>query len=99
MDGAYTCFISVPALVGRGENASGGIAVDATGDGSTARRVIELDGARAGPVDRGECTDLLEVRFRFPSHLRLLFSCILSYRNSDNAGRSTHSQRRLHQAK
>ena len=25
-------------------------------------RLIELDGRRAGPVDRGECTDLLQVR-------------------------------------
>lgn len=34
--------------------------VSAPGEGSTGRRVIELDGGRAGPVDRGECTDLLE---------------------------------------
>ncbi|GLB37083.1 putative ubiquitin carboxyl-terminal hydrolase [Lyophyllum shimeji] len=33
--------------------------ISAPGEGSTARRVIELDGTRAGPVDRGECTDLL----------------------------------------
>jgi hypothetical protein len=26
------------------------------------RKVVELDGTRAGPVDRGSCTDLLEVR-------------------------------------
>lgn len=28
----------------------------------TAQRVVELDGTRAGPVDRGVCIDLLEVR-------------------------------------
>ncbi|KAK7454095.1 ubiquitinyl hydrolase 1 [Stygiomarasmius scandens] len=37
--------------------------VVAPGEGSTGRRVVELDGGRAGPVDRGECGDdlLLEV--------------------------------------
>ncbi|KAF8579880.1 cysteine proteinase [Ramaria rubella] len=34
--------------------------ISAPGEGSTGRRVVELDGVRAGPVDRGECTDLLE---------------------------------------
>lgn len=34
--------------------------ISAPGEGNTGRRVVELDGARAGPVDRGECTDLLE---------------------------------------
>ncbi|KAF7294498.1 Ubiquitin carboxyl-terminal hydrolase [Mycena kentingensis (nom. inval.)] len=29
-------------------------------DGSGQQRVIELDGRRAGPIDRGECTDLLK---------------------------------------
>ncbi|KAG6917817.1 hypothetical protein DXG01_000877 [Tephrocybe rancida] len=33
--------------------------VSAPGQGSTGFRVIELDGGRAGPVDYGECTDLL----------------------------------------
>lgn len=35
--------------------------VSAPGYGKTGQRVVELDGARAGPVDRGECTDLLDV--------------------------------------
>lgn len=47
VDGAYTSFISAPAI--------------ASGEASVGRRVVELDGVRAGPVDRGECTDLLEV--------------------------------------
>jgi len=34
--------------------------VSAPGEGNTGRRVVELDGARAGPVESGECTDLLE---------------------------------------
>lgn len=34
--------------------------ISAPGEGTTGRRVIELDGGRAGPVDHGECTDLLE---------------------------------------
>jgi len=34
--------------------------ISAPGESKTGRRVVELDGVRAGPVDRGECTDLLE---------------------------------------
>lgn len=34
--------------------------VSTAGESTTGRRVVELDGTRAGPVDRGECTDLLE---------------------------------------
>ena len=47
----FTCFVQAP-------EASAREAEVATG----ARRVIELDGRRAGPVDRGESTDLLKVR-------------------------------------
>jgi len=37
------------------------------GSGTTAarQRVVELDGTRAGPVDRGVCTDLVEARLFF----------------------------------
>ncbi|KAF8070160.1 peptidase C12 ubiquitin carboxyl-terminal hydrolase 1 [Lyophyllum atratum] len=34
--------------------------ISAPGEGSTGRRVIELDGGRTGPFDHGECTDLLD---------------------------------------
>ncbi|KAG6842072.1 hypothetical protein C0991_002726 [Blastosporella zonata] len=34
--------------------------ISAPGEGSTGRRVVELDGGRAGPVDYGECVDLLD---------------------------------------
>jgi ubiquitin carboxyl-terminal hydrolase L3 len=34
--------------------------VSVPGEGSTGRRIFELDGGRKGPVDHGECTDLLE---------------------------------------
>ena len=47
----FTCFVQAP-------EASAREAAIATGE----RRLIELDGGRAGPVDRGESTDLLEVR-------------------------------------
>ena len=47
----FTCFVQAP-------NASTREAEVATGG----RRLIELDGGRAGPVDRGMSTDLLKVR-------------------------------------
>ncbi|KAF8498506.1 peptidase C12 ubiquitin carboxyl-terminal hydrolase 1 [Russula emetica] len=45
----FTCFVQAP-------EASAREAEVATGE----RRLIELDGGRAGPVDRGKSTDLLE---------------------------------------
>ena len=47
----FTCFVQAP-------EASAREAETVTGE----RRLIELDGGRAGPVDRGKSTDLLEVR-------------------------------------
>jgi hypothetical protein len=47
----FTCFVQAP-------DASAREAEVATSE----RRLIELDGGRAGPVDRGKSTDLLEVR-------------------------------------
>jgi hypothetical protein len=47
----FTCFVQAP-------DASARTAEVATSE----RRLIELDGGRAGPVDRGKSTDLLEVR-------------------------------------
>jgi hypothetical protein len=47
----FTCFVQAP-------EASAREAEIATGE----RRLIELDGGRAGPVDCGKSTDLLEVR-------------------------------------
>ncbi|KAJ7050502.1 peptidase C12, ubiquitin carboxyl-terminal hydrolase [Mycena amicta] len=42
----FTTFVSAPAARGPGSEAAG-------------MRVVELDGRRKGPIDRGECTDLL----------------------------------------
>jgi hypothetical protein len=47
----FTCFVQAP-------EASAREAETPTGE----RRLIELDGGRAGPVDRGKSTDLLKVR-------------------------------------
>ncbi|KAF9457206.1 hypothetical protein BDZ94DRAFT_1228329 [Collybia nuda] len=41
----FTCFVAAPSV--RGPNGPGGY------------RVVELDGRRIGPIDRGECIDLL----------------------------------------
>ena len=46
----FTCFVQAPGV---GEQATETI---------RSMRLIELDGGRAGPVDRGQCTDLLLVR-------------------------------------
>jgi len=34
--------------------------ISAPGESGTGRRIIELEGSRAGPVDHGECTDLMD---------------------------------------
>src|SRR6201999_2176155 len=46
----FTCFVSAPTAEARMNQTPAG-----------KMRLIELDGRRAGPVDRGECTDLLKV--------------------------------------
>lgn len=47
----FTCFVQAPSPPSREEG------IEAPAD---ARRVLELDGRRDGPVDRGQCTDFLK---------------------------------------
>jgi Ubiquitin carboxyl-terminal hydrolase, family 1 len=47
----FTCFVQAPEPGPR-----------QTATSTKTMRLIELDGRRAGPVDRGVCTDLLRVR-------------------------------------
>jgi ubiquitin carboxyl-terminal hydrolase L3 len=47
----FTCFVHAPSLSRR-----------ETHDMTKSMRLIELDGRRAGPIDRGECSDLLQAR-------------------------------------
>ena len=47
----FTCFVQAPEASAREAEVT-----------TNKRRLIELDGRRAGPVDRGESTDLLKVR-------------------------------------
>ncbi|KAJ8503186.1 hypothetical protein ONZ45_g11074 [Pleurotus djamor] len=61
----FTAFIVAPepdlrekASTGQGENAAG--AAGGTGKESTGMRLVELDGTRIGPIDRGECNDFLK---------------------------------------
>jgi hypothetical protein len=49
----FTCFVAAPSSRGPGSEDAG-------------KRLIELDGRRNGPIDRGECTDLLAVRLDAP---------------------------------
>ncbi|KAJ6591733.1 hypothetical protein DFH09DRAFT_1259295 [Mycena vulgaris] len=44
----FTCFVAAPSSRGPGSKGPG-------------MRIVELDGRRNGPIDRGECTDLLAV--------------------------------------
>lgn len=46
----FTCFVQAPEAGTREGQPP-----------SNTMRLIELDGRRAGPVDRGECSDLLQV--------------------------------------
>ncbi|KIP09982.1 hypothetical protein PHLGIDRAFT_28678 [Phlebiopsis gigantea 11061_1 CR5-6] len=46
----FTCFVEAPSPPAREDQ------IEAEGEG---RRLVELDGRRGGPVDRGVCTDLL----------------------------------------
>ena len=52
----FTCFVQAPSPPSREEG------IEAPDD---AFRLIELDGRRNGPVDRGECNDLLEDAAKF----------------------------------
>ena len=51
----FTCFVAAPSPSGREE----GVPVDPGEPGQM--RLLELDGRRAGPIDRGACTDFLKV--------------------------------------
>ncbi|KAF8639325.1 hypothetical protein AX17_001573 [Amanita inopinata Kibby_2008] len=71
----FTCFVAAPSEASReeetivvgltggdeGEKVDGALVGKEAGraDKETAMRLIELDGERAGPIDRGECHDLL----------------------------------------
>lgn len=65
----FTCFVAAPSQAKREAATSG---VDPADSGkhvelSTATsgmRLVELDGGRNGPIDRGPCEDLLKVRCR-----------------------------------
>lgn len=52
----FTCFVQAPSPPSRQEG------IEATDD---MRRLVELDGRRNGPIDRGECKDLLEDAAKF----------------------------------
>jgi hypothetical protein len=77
----FTCFVHAP-------DASAREAEVATDE----RRLIELDGGRAGPVDRGKSTDLLKVRnHSWPGLSALLTECV-----GFDSGRGTVFERADH---
>ena len=52
----FTCFVQAPSPPSREEG------IDVTDEG---HRLIELDGRRSGPIDRGVCIDLLTDAMKF----------------------------------
>ena len=73
----FTCFVEAPEADFRriARDRDGGDAEEdlekereeaARGSG-TGMRLIELDGRREGPIDHGECKDLLKVSYSFSS--------------------------------
>ena len=68
----FTCFVEAPdqdfRKVARREDVDESSVTEPT----TGMRLIELDGRRAGPIDRGECQDLLSVSFYLNLSLRYL---------------------------
>ena len=60
----FVCFVEAPDADFRdraAQSAGAKLEGDATEDNGSGKRLIELDGTRTGPVDRGECRDLLKV--------------------------------------
>ena len=63
----FTCFVAAPSEAKREVLTSG---VDPSDSGKqvefsaakSGMRLIELDGGRSGPIDRGKCDNLLRVR-------------------------------------
>lgn len=59
----FTCFVEAPEAEFR-ERAGAAVPLeDEDSVPSTGMRLVELNGDRAGPIDRGECKDLLKVWF------------------------------------
>jgi len=71
----FTCFIEAPEQDFRKAARQEEVPATAMLEQTTGMRLIELDGRRAGPIDHGECGDLLSVS-----------SCILCFGSGDLCG-------------
>jgi ubiquitin carboxyl-terminal hydrolase L3 len=58
----FTCFVQAPAAGAREQQMP---VAKGAGAGEQGMRLVELDGRRSGPIDRGACNDLLRVRITF----------------------------------
>ena len=61
----FVCFVEAPDADFRdraAQSAGAKLEGDTVEDNTSGKRLIELDGTREGPVDRGECKNLLKVR-------------------------------------
>ena len=57
----FTCFVQAPEQDFRKVARQEAVSESAMAEPTSGMRLIELDGRRRGPIDRGECTDLLIV--------------------------------------
>lgn len=61
----FTCFVEAPEQDFRKAARQEEMPEESMLEDTTGMRLIELDGRRAGPIDHGECKDLLTVRASF----------------------------------
>lgn len=59
----FTCFVEAPDQDFRKAARNEDVDESSVFEPTTGMRLIELDGRRAGPIDRGECQELLSVSF------------------------------------
>lgn len=75
----FTCFVEAPEEDFRKAARKEEISEESMLEETTGMRLIELDGRRAGPIDHGECKDLLSVRASFVSFLINLYRVLLGF--------------------
>lgn len=62
----FTCFVEAPEEDFRKAARQEKLPESSMLEKTTGMRLIELDGRRGGPIDHGECKELLSVRSFFP---------------------------------
>jgi len=78
-EGHFTCFVQAPEAGFRQRASEAAVSVTDGMDSSTGMRLVELNGSRGGPIDRGECENLLHVRHCLCFVLLLVLCVDLGY--------------------